>query len=222
MNKLLEVISVEKEYLGLGGAVCALKGVSLVIEAGDFFSIVGPSGAGKSTLLHILGGLESPTNGKVVFKGKDIYKLRDKELSLWRSKNIGFVFQFYHLIEELNVIENITLPLRLSAKKYSLKQGQELLKYLGIEDKQYAFPSQLSGGQKQKAAFARALINSPEVILCDEPTGNLDKNSQEKIIDLLDRLNREKNKTVVLVTHNLELAKRAKRIVFIEDGQLKF
>lgn len=220
MGRLIELKSVTKVYRSTQESVQALEGVSLSLEAGDYVSIVGPSGSGKSTLLHILGGLDFPTQGEVLFKGKDIYKLTDKVVSSWRSNHIGFVFQFYHLIEELNVLENVVLPLRLSGKKYSLKTIQELLKYLDIEEKQKAFPSELSGGQKQKTAFARALANDPEIILCDEPTGNLDIDSQQKIVKLLGRLNKEKNKTIVLVTHNLELAKEAKRILFLKQGRI--
>lgn len=221
MNELFRVESLIKTYHNGQGLTKALNGVSLSLYPGDYLAIVGPSGAGKSTLLHTLGGLDCPTAGRVFFEGRDVYRMKDKELSLWRSKNIGFVFQFYHLIEELNILENVTLALNLNKKKYSLKTIEKLLEYLGIADKMKVFPSQLSGGQRQRAAFARALINEPNVILCDEPTGNLDKNSQEKIIALLDKLNKEKNITVVLVTHNLEIAKCAKRIMFIEDGGVK-
>ncbi len=221
MNELFKVESLIKTYHNGQELTKALNGVSLSLYPGDYLAIVGPSGAGKSTLLHTLGGLDCPTTGRVFFEGRDVYRMKDKELSLWRSKNIGFVFQFYHLIEELNILENVTLALNLNKKKYSLKTIEKLLEYLGIADKMKVFPSQLSGGQRQRAAFARALINEPNVILCDEPTGNLDKNSQEKIIALLDKLNKEKNITVILVTHNLEIAKCAKRIMFIEDGGVK-
>ena len=221
MNELFRVESLTKTYRNGRETIRALDGASLSFCSGDYLAVVGPSGAGKSTLLHVLGGLDCPTGGRVFFKERDIYKMKDKELSLWRSKHIGFVFQFYHLIEELNILENITLALNLNKKKYSLKTIKELLKYLGIADRMKAFPSQLSGGQRQRVAFARALVNDPEVILCDEPTGNLDKDSQDKIVTLLDKLNKEKNIAVVLVTHNLELAKKAKRIMFIEDGEVK-
>ncbi len=220
MSELFKLESVTKTYYSGTESIQALKSLSLALFPGDYLAIVGPSGAGKSTLLHTLGGLDYPSRGKVLFKGRDIYKMKDKELSLWRGKHIGFVFQFYHLIEELNVFENITLTRNLNKKKYSLKMIEELLKYLGIGDRKGAFPSQLSGGQRQRVAFARALANDPEIILCDEPTGNLDKDSQTRIVALLDRLNKEKNKTIILVTHNLELAKCAKRSLFIRDGEL--
>jgi len=220
MSELFKVDSLTKEYRSGQETIQALREVSLTLNSGDYLAIVGPSGAGKSTLLHTLGGLDSPSNGQVLFKGRDIYKMKDKELSIWRNKHIGFVFQFYHLIEELNILENITLALDLNRRKYSLKTIEDLLKYLGIGDRNKAFPSQLSGGQRQRVAFARALVNDPEIILCDEPTGNLDKDSQEKVVTLLDKLNREKNITIVLVTHNLELAKCAKESLFIKDGEI--
>ena len=221
MSELFKVNSLTKEYCSGVETVSALKDVTVSINSGDYLAIIGHSGAGKTTLLHSLGGLDSPTKGTVLFKGRNIYKWGDKELSIWRNKHIGFVFQFYHLIDELNVLENITLALNLNRRKYSLKTIEDLLKYLGIEDKKKAFPSQLSGGQKQRVAFARALVNDPEVIFCDEPTGNFDKDSQERIVFLLDKLNKEKNKTIVLVTHNLELAESAKDKIFIKDGEVQ-
>jgi len=220
MNELMEVNAVTKVYRD-GVAFTALKNISLSVYAQDYLAIVGPSGAGKSTLLHIMGGLEPPTKGKVFFIEKSLYKMKDRELSLWRTKSAGFVFQFYHLIEELSVLENVAIAASREGRKYSFKKARELLKYLGLEDKQEAFPSQLSGGQKQRVAIARALVNEPEILFCDEPTGNLDKESQEKIAGLLENLNKVKKKTIVLVTHNLELAKQAKRILFIEGGEIK-
>jgi ABC-type lipoprotein export system ATPase subunit len=220
MDKLMQMISLSKIYHNGKEEVVALKNVSLSILPQDYLAIVGPSGSGKSTLLHVMGGLENPTEGKVIFKGKDLYRKRDKELAWWRNKMIGFVFQFYHLIEELNVFENIALASSIGERKSSLKKVEELLKYLGIDNRKKFFPSQLSGGEKQKVAIARALINDPEIILCDEPTGNLDKDSQDKVVELLEKLNKEMEKTIVLVTHNLELAKRAKRNAFLKGGGL--
>lgn len=221
MNKLIEVSNVSKAYANAGQMIWALKDVSLSLEAGDYLAIVGPSGAGKSTLLHILGGLDNPSEGTVSFKGKNIYKQTDKGLSLWRARHIGFVFQFYHLIEELNVFENIMVSMGVVRRKCPLKTIDELIQYLGIAKRQRLYPSQLSGGERQKVAFARALVNDPELILCDEPTGNLDSDSQEKIVKLLDECNKQKGKTIIVVTHNMELAKKANKIIFIDNGVLK-
>ena len=220
MNKLVELNSVKKAYRNGAYELVVLGNVSLFFSAGDFLSIVGPSGAGKSTLLHVMGGLEPPNDGSVLFQGKELYKMKDKELARWRNKTVGFVFQFYHLIEELNILENIVIPSFANKTKSSFQKARELLKYLGIEERESFFPSQLSGGEKQKAAIARALINDPEIILCDEPTGNLDKDSQEKVVQLLDKLNRERGKTIILVTHNLELAQKAKRTLFLKEGKI--
>ncbi|MBU0693426.1 MAG: ABC transporter ATP-binding protein [Candidatus Omnitrophica bacterium] len=220
MDKLLEVASLTKIYHNGREKFSAIADVSLSLFTGDYLSIVGPSGAGKSTLLHIMGGLESPDEGKVIFKGRDIYKMKNNQLSLWRNKSIGFVFQFYHLIEELNVLENVALASFLKRRKSSLKKAQILLEYLGIEARKHFFPSQLSGGERQKVAIARALVNEPQIILCDEPTGNLDKDSQERVCELLEELNGQ-GVTIVLVTHNLELAKRTKRTLFVRGGELE-
>jgi ABC-type lipoprotein export system ATPase subunit len=222
MDTLIEIVNLGKVYHNGKEEVYAVFDVSLSIYAHDYIAIVGPSGAGKSTLLHMIGGLEIPTQGRVLFKEKDIYRMNDRQLALWRNKTVGFVFQFYHLIEELNVLENIAVASYIGKgkQKSSLKKAQELLQYLGIEEREKFFPSQLSGGEKQKVALARALINEPEVILCDEPTGNLDISSQNKVMQLLERLYRERKKTLVLVTHNLELARRAKRTVFMKGGKI--
>ncbi len=221
MGKLIEAESITKVFKSGASKVFALDSACLLIEKGDFISIVGPSGSGKSTFLHILGGLEYPTKGKLNYKGNNIYRLKDKRLSQWRNQEIGFVFQFYHIIEELNIFENVALGAYNKRKKSCFKKVEGLLQYLGIDNRLEFFPSQLSGGERQKVAIARAIINDPQVLLCDEPTGNLDVDSQEKVINLLEKLNQEKNKTIIMVTHNLELAKRAKRVVFIEAGKIK-
>ncbi len=221
MSELIEARGVNRAYQSGHESIWALKKATLSISAGDFLAVVGPSGAGKSTLLHLLGGLDSPTEGEVLFKGKNINRQSDKNLSLWRAQHVGFVFQFYHLIEELTAMENVLLASRIVRRKFSLNNIRELIQYLGIEHRIHSYPSQLSGGERQKVALARALANDPELILCDEPTGNLDRDSQDKVTQLLEGLNRDKEKTIVLVTHNLDLAKKAKRILFIEDGFLK-
>lgn len=222
MNKFLELKSAAKIYKGGPQGFVALSDVSCSFTRGEYTVIVGPSGAGKSTLLHIAGGLEPPTKGRVLFQGKDIYRMGDLRLSRWRNKQIGFVFQFYHLIEELTVAENVALPFLLSSGrgKTAFKKAEEMLQYLEIRDKKSGFPSELSGGEKQKVALARALINDPEIIFCDEPTGNLDEASAQKVLDLLEFLHKEKKKTVIMVTHNPEIAKKAQRVLSLREGEL--
>ena len=202
-----------------------LKGVSLSIEKGRFVAIVGPSGAGKSTLLHILGGLDNPTGGEVIFEGQDLYTLNDPMISRIRNEKIGFVFQFYHLLPEFNVLENVMLPAVIGPRSNSgwsgLKEkARELLGKVGLSARISHFPAELSGGEKQRVAIVRGLINKPSLLLCDEPTGNLDSKSGEEIIALIKRENRETHMTVVLVTHNSELAKSADRVYHLRDGVL--
>jgi ABC-type lipoprotein export system ATPase subunit len=220
MSNLIQITQLTKTFHNGQEEVSALKDISLELNAKDYLAIVGPSGAGKSTLLHIIGGLDEPSRGRVTYKDKDIYMMGEKERALWRNHEIGFVFQFYHLIEELNVLENVAIGASSRFRKSAFKSAQTLLEYLNIEARKNFFPSQLSGGERQKVALARALINDPEVILCDEPTGNLDKDSQDKVVELLEKLNTEKQKTIILVTHNLELAKRAKRMITLKSGEL--
>ncbi|MBU2102818.1 MAG: ABC transporter ATP-binding protein [Candidatus Omnitrophica bacterium] len=221
MNTLLDIVAVTKIYdagASAQGAVAALREVTLAIPEGDYCSIVGPSGAGKSTLLHMMGGLDEPTHGTIFFRGSDIHAMGERALARWRNRTIGFVFQFYHLIEELDVLENIAIAAHSMKRKSSSKRAQELLEYLGIIERRDFFPSQLSGGEKQKVAIARALVNNPDIILCDEPTGNLDIDSQNKVMHLLETLHHDKKKALVLITHNLELARRAHRIVRLAGG----
>jgi len=220
MNNLIEITQLVKRFHNGQEEVSALRNISLRINVKDYLAIVGPSGAGKSTLLHIIGGLDEPSAGSVVYKDKDIYEMKEKERALWRNQKIGFVFQFYHLIEELNVLENVAIAACGRLTKSAFKTALNLLQYLNMEGRRNFFPSQLSGGERQKVALARALINDPEVILCDEPTGNLDKDSQDKVVELLEKLNTEKQKTIILVTHNLELAKRAKRSITLKSGEI--
>ena len=222
MNKLIETLSLGKVYNSGNKKTAALCDINLAINAGEYVAIMGPSGAGKSTLLHILGGLDTVSSGKVLFEGKDLFAQGDSKITLWRNRNVGFVFQFYHLIEELTVEENVILPSILMVKniKTSLKKAQKLLKYLEIIDKQNSVPSQLSGGQKQKVAIARAIINQPQIIFCDEPTGNLDKDSADKVMALLENFNRQEGKTLLIVTHSQALAERANRIIYINNGKM--
>ncbi len=222
MKILIEVNNLSKVFKNGGEKVVALEGVNLKIYKGEYLAVVGPSGAGKSTFLHILGGLELPTGGEVLFNGENIFSYGDRRISLWRSRNVGFIFQFYHLIEELTVIENIIIAGLIAGQrvKTSFKKAQNLLKYLNIESKESVVPSRLSGGEKQKVAIARALVNDAGLILCDEPTGNLDRQSATRVRDLLTSLHREKKKTVVVVTHNEDLSSDVERVVHLKGGRV--
>ncbi|MFH1678942.1 MAG: ABC transporter ATP-binding protein [Candidatus Omnitrophota bacterium] len=199
-----------------------LKGIDLKIEKGAFAAILGPSGAGKTSLIHLLGGLDSPTQGEVFIEGKNIYVFSDKQLSELRNKKIGFVFQFYHLLSEFNVFENVIIPALIKAKmdKSIRQDAQELLELVGLKARMKHFPNQLSGGEQQRLAIARALINKPELLFCDEPTGNLDTATGRGIVGLVKRLNTERRMTVVLVTHNQEIAAIADKVFYLKDGTL--
>ena len=181
---------------------------------------VGSSGSGKSTLLHLIGGVDRPTSGKVYVEGKDIYSLNDDELAIFRRRNIGLIYQFYNLIPILNVEENITLPCDLDGKKVDQNKLNELLKILGLENRRKHLPNELSGGQQQRVSIGRSLINNPSLVLADEPTGNLDSKTSDEIIKLLKESNKKYNQTIIIITHNLEIAKMADRIIKIEDGKL--
>ncbi len=218
---ILEAKGIHKTYDHLRQALHVLKGVGLTIDKGEFAAIVGPSGAGKSTLLHILGGLDNPTQGKVIFEGDDIYKLNDAAICRIRNRKIGFVFQFYHLLSEFNVLENVLMPARIAGGAGGIKQkALGLLEKAGLARRAQHFPNQLSGGERQRVAVVRGLINSPSLLLCDEPTGNLDSKTGEEIISLLKEINKADQMSVVLVTHNLDLAKTADKIYHLRDGLL--
>ncbi|MBN2483091.1 MAG: ABC transporter ATP-binding protein [Candidatus Omnitrophica bacterium] len=223
MNDLFVTQSVRKRYVSGNDQVLAIDGIDLVITQGEYVAVIGPSGSGKSTLLHMLGGLDMPSGGEVLYRGKDIYRLSDKELARWRNETVGFVFQFYHLLGELTVSENVSLPmfLRNRDRKSALKKGIELLQYLGIPEKKDSFPAQLSGGQKQKVALARALINDPDILFCDEPTGNLDKESSTKVMSLLQEWHNVKHRTLVMVTHNESLTSGADRVLYLHEGKIE-
>ncbi|MCM8779328.1 MAG: ABC transporter ATP-binding protein [Candidatus Omnitrophica bacterium] len=200
-----------------------LKGINLKIEKGEFVAILGPSGAGKSTLLHILGGLDSPTKGEVYFEGINLYNINERERARIRNKKIGFVFQFYHLLPEFNVSENVYLAGLVDGfhkRREYREKAKKILSFLGLEERLQHKPNQLSGGEQQRVAIARALINEPEILFCDEPTGNLDSQMGELVLNYLRELNREKEQTIILVTHAEDLAEKAKRIVYIKDGEL--
>jgi lipoprotein-releasing system ATP-binding protein len=221
---MIEAINVHKVYTDDSDKkLDVLKGVNLKIEEGAFSALVGPSGAGKSTLLHILGGLDCPSQGTVIFEGQDLYKLGDAELSRIRNSRIGFVFQFYHLLSEFSVLENVLMPVLIAGagKKDAAgvrENALSLLEEVGLADRTGHFPSQLSGGEKQRVAIVRALMNKPKLLLCDEPTGNLDSGSSAEIIELIKKINIENKTSILLVTHNEELASKAQRTYHLKDG----
>ena len=199
-------------------AVHALRGINLAVEKGEFTAIVGTSGSGKSTLLHMLGGLDRPTTGKVMVDGKDIFSLSEERLTIFRRRKIGFVFQSYNLVPVLNLYENIVLPLELDGKKIDREYIDQIAETLGLKDRLEALPNQLSGGQQQRVAIARALAGTPSIILADEPTGNLDSKTSQDVLSLLKVTSEKFGQTIVMITHNEEIAQMADRIIHIEDG----
>lgn len=210
-----------KKYYRMGeNVVKALDGVSLSVRQGEFLAIVGKSGSGKSTLLHMLGGLDWPTSGKVMIGQKDISSMDKDELTIFRRRKIGFVFQNYNLLPLMNVYENIVLPIKLDGIRPQKSHVNEIIKMLGLEDKKSAMPSQLSGGQQQRVALARALAAKPAIILADEPTGNLDSKTSDEVIELLKVTGKKFDQTIVMITHNPEIAARADRRIRIEDGKI--
>ena len=217
---ILQTDNLKKIYGSGENAVHALDGVSLTIEKGEFTAIVGTSGSGKSTLLHMLGGLDRPTDGKVFVDGKDIFSLKDEELTIFRRRKIGFVFQSYNLIPVLNVYENIVLPIELDGRRPDRDFIQQILQTLGLEQRLEALPGQLSGGQQQRVAIARALAFAPAIILADEPTGNLDSKTSLDVLSLLKITSQKFAQTIVMITHNEEIAQMADRIIRIEDGRI--
>lgn len=218
---ILETINLGKIYGKKQTKVNALNDVNLKINKGEFVAIVGPSGSGKSTFLHLIGGLERPSNGTIKVDGKDICCLSDKELAKYRRQKVGFVFQQYNLIPVLNVKENIELPLKLDNVEIDKDYIEDLMKLLGIEERKDHLPNQLSGGQQQRVAIARALAAKPSIILADEPTGNLDSKTTEEVMDLLKKSIKKYNQTLIMITHNNEIAKKADRVLSIIDGKLK-
>lgn len=218
---ILQAYDLKKTY-GTGEAcVHALDGVSLNVEKGEFVAIVGTSGSGKSTLLHMLGGLDRPSSGKVFVDGKDIFSLKDEELTIFRRRKIGFVFQTYNLVPVLNVYENIVLPIELDGGKADKDFVEEITKVLGLDQRLDALPNQLSGGQQQRVAIARALAAEPAIILADEPTGNLDGRTSQDVLSLLKVTSQKFSQTIVMITHNEEIAQLADRIIRIEDGHIQ-
>ena len=219
----MEIVKVEKltKIYGKGETqVIALNNVSFSIEEGEFVAIVGASGSGKSTLLHLLGGVDIPTSGKVYINDIDIYKMKSDKLAVFRRRKIGLIYQFYNLLPILNVEENIKLPCLLDRKKVDETYYEDILKVLKLNDRLKHLPNQLSGGQQQRVSIGRSLINRPTIILADEPTGNLDSKSSEEIMELLKTSNKKYNQTLVIITHSLEIAKTANRIITIDDGKI--
>lgn len=218
--EILRVEHLSKIYNTGENAIKAVDDISFSVEKGEFVAIVGASGSGKSTLLHLLGGVDRPTSGKVYIDNKDIYALNDEQLAIFRRRQIGLIYQFYNLIPILNVIENITLPCDLDNKEVNSTRLNELLRTLNLENRKEHLPNQLSGGQQQRVSIGRSLINNPAIILADEPTGNLDSKNSEEIVSLLKLSNREHKQTIIIITHDLEIAKEADRIIHLEDGKI--
>lgn len=219
----MEILKVEhlvKQYGKDNNAVLAVNDISFSVEQGEFVAIVGSSGSGKSTLLHLLGGVDRPTSGKVYIQGEDIYSLNSDKIAIFRRRQVGLIYQFYNLIPILNVKENITLPCELDGRTPDKSELDELINTLGLKDRVTHLPNELSGGQQQRVSIGRALINHPAILLADEPTGNLDSRSSDEIVELLKLSNQKYKQTIVMITHNLEIAKIADRILRIEDGRL--
>jgi ABC-type lipoprotein export system ATPase subunit len=228
MNKpapevILDARELHKKYEMVGRSLEVLRGVSLSIGRGEFLALCGASGAGKSTLLHLLGGLDSPNAGEVYFAGRNLAQLSDRELAQLRNRNVGMIFQAYHLLPELDALENVCLPARMCRTPVAEAEarGRELLARVGLKERMEHRPAELSGGEQQRVAIARALINSPELVLADEPTGNLDSHTGDEIIDLLCQLREEHRTTLVIATHSANVAARAPKVVRLADGQIE-
>ncbi len=219
--EILKVENLTKSY-GKGEAkVDAIKNINLSINKGEFVAIIGPSGSGKSTLLHLLGGVDKPTSGKVYINDVDIYNLKEKDLSIFRRRNVGLIYQFYNLIPVLSVKENILLPAELDNRKIDKDYLDDLLKTLGLKERANHLPNELSGGQQQRTSIGRALINRPSIVLADEPTGNLDSKNSKEVLELLKLSVRKYNQTLIMITHDPSIALQADRVITIEDGTIK-
>lgn len=217
---VVETIDLKKYYGTEPNITYALDGINFTVEQGEFVAVVGTSGSGKSTLLHMIGALDTPTYGSVIVQGRELAKKNEEELTIFRRRNIGFIFQSYNLVPMLNVYENIVLPIELDGNRVDHKFMDEVVQMLALEDKLRSMPNQLSGGQQQRVAIARALIIKPTIVLADEPTGNLDSKTSFNVLGLLKRTSREFDQTIVMITHNNEIAQLADRIVRIEDGKI--
>ena len=218
--EILKVENLTKVYGKGETKVTALDNISFKVDKGEFVAIVGASGSGKSTLLHLIGGVDRPTSGTVYIDGKDIYKFNDDELAIFRRRQVGLIYQFYNLILLLNVEENITLPLDLDNREINKRKLDELIRLLGLNDRRTHLPNELSGGQQQRTSIGRAMITSPAIILADEPTGNLDSKSSDEIVELLKKSNRDYKQTIIMITHNMDIATDADRIIKIEDRKI--
>lgn len=218
--EILKVENLTKVYGKGENEVRALNGVSFSVEKGDFVAIIGPSGSGKSTLLHTLGGVYRPTGGKVLVNGQDVYSRNDEQIAVFRRREVGLIYQFYNLIPVLNVEENMSLPVLLDGRNVNRDRLRELIRELDLVGREKHLPNQLSGGQQQRVSIGRALMNSPSIVLADEPTGNLDSKNSHEIVELLKRMNREYNQTLIMITHDESIALQARRIIAIEDGKI--
>ena len=218
--EIMRIERLSKVYGSGENAVRAVNDISFSIERGEFLAIIGPSGSGKSTLLHILGGVDRPTEGKVYLDGQDVYAQDEDRLAIFRRRQVGLIYQFYNLIPVLNVVENMTLPVLMDGRKVNQKWLNELLNTLGLCGREKNLPNQLSGGQQQRVSIGRALMNSPSVVLADEPTGNLDSKNSQEIMELLKTCNREYDQTLVVITHDESIAMQADRIIAIDDGRI--
>lgn len=218
--EILRVENLSKTYGKGANQVHALNDVSFSVQKGEFITIVGPSGSGKSTLLHILGGVDRPTSGKVYLDGKDVYAQNEEQLAIFRRRQVGLIYQFYNLIPVLDVVENITLPVLMDGRRVNDDRLNELLNVLKLGDRQKHLPNQLSGGQQQRVSIGRALMNAPAIVLADEPTGNLDSKSSHEIVELLKISNQKYHQTLIVITHNENIALQANRVLTIEDGRI--
>jgi putative ABC transport system ATP-binding protein len=217
---ILKVENLTKVYGSKENEVHALDGVSFSVKKGEFVAIIGPSGSGKSTLLHILGGVDRPTSGHVYMDGQDVYAQNEEQLAVFRRRFVGLIYQFYNLIPVLNVVENMTLPVLMDNRKVNEKRLKELIEILGLEKRLKNLPNQLSGGQQQRVSIGRALMNAPAVVLADEPTGNLDSKNSQEIMELLKASNRKYDQTLIVITHDENIALQADRVISIEDGKI--
>jgi putative ABC transport system ATP-binding protein len=221
-SSLIEVKNLSKSYRRDSLEIPVLRNISLSVPEGEFVAFMGPSGSGKTTLLNLIAGIDKPSEGRILIAGVDVTELTETELAAWRSRNVGFIFQFYNLIPVLTAVENVELPLILTplSKKERRSHAETALEVVGLADRMHHYPRQLSGGQEQRVAIARAIATDPTILVADEPTGDLDKVSAEEVLDLIDRLNRELNKTILMVTHDPRAAERARSVRHLEKGEL--